>query len=497
MDLQAGHCLEISLLLRTEQWLADFFHLFHETSFFSKRADLFVVRRRLALSGEHPDREGQIICEGAEEETCDETNPTPQQTSLSSPKEKKARVEAGAEPSGPSSPVDADESTSESDGDQQPTSEGRRRKRLASKLPSGPAPGKDEHQSASEEVPESPGRNEEELEVASALLALQESFAAVVEPRGPASEPTLASAGTSLPLVPTYVLIPILATSTGAAEATASSPLQLFVHPVGVLVPSAPALVSTEASPTSISVERAGAFAASASSHTSSNDERPSTSSAVVGATACPGPREHPYYRIPTVDPLYRGVRRFNPERAKSFAFANLKTCVQLSRMRSLLAEELLTPPELDELAGLTSEILSYTYHYEHSSTKHLVPSIATQTLGRRYLLLDAVIAALQVLEEPPNELWWQQIVSVIPDDSLQESSYARVRYSPSTTFHRDLMKKLHRALQILKTGTRLSKEDTILLKRSLFCNRFSPRSFKDSKWDPWREDDKDAGERS
>ncbi|KAL8442142.1 hypothetical protein Emag_006624 [Eimeria magna] len=443
-------------------------------SFFSKHADLLVPGRRLAFDGEEPGPEGQTICKGSEEDAFDESGSASPQTSLFTPKAKKIRVEADGPdgpPRRPSHPADEDDSTSE----------GRRRKRRASERHSGFALSKDKHQTSSEEVSKPPERSGEELEAASALLALQETFATQVEPPTMLPEPTLASAGSTGLLVSPYVLVPIRATSTGASQATASIPLALLARSVQVFLPPAPALSSAGARLTAFGLEGAGVSVRDASSHLPRDEERPSTSSVVVTAAAYPGPREHPYYRVPTVNPLYRGVRRFEPERVKSSASATLKTCVQLNKMRLLLAEEQLGPLQLDELVQITYEILSYTYHYETFSTKHLSPSIATRILGRRYLFLDSAIAALQVLEEPLSEPWWKQIVSVIPDDTLQGSSYAPARRTPAAAFYSDLIKKLHGALQILKTGIRLSEEETISLKRSLFCSRFSPSNFRES----------------
>ncbi|KAL8448291.1 hypothetical protein Emed_003821 [Eimeria media] len=453
-------------------------------SFSTKQADLLLAGRKLAFDDDH---EEQTICKSSDEDTLNESDSRSPQTSLS----------ASELPGEPSHSGDENDSKSESEDAQPSTSEGRPRKRRASELHLGFVQSKDKQQTPSEEVHESVERSEEEMEAANALLTLHESFGMLSESTAIVQETSWASVGSTAPALSPYVLVPIRAASTAASQVTASSLHELLGHPVRVHLPTAPALSSAVASVTAAGLEGSGVSVGDARTGTLSEEERPSTSSAVETAAACSEPRVHPYYRIPSVNPLYKGVRRFQPERAKSFAFANLKTCVQLNKMRMLLAEDQLLPIQLNELARVTYELLSYVFYYETFSTKRLVPSVASRILGRRYLFLDAAVAALQVLEEPLSQPWWEEIVSAIPDDTAEGLLYAPARHTPATIFHRDLLKKLHWALRVLKTGTRLSEEETIGLKRKLFCSRFSPSAFKESKWDPWREDDKKAGEGS
>ncbi|KAL8271548.1 hypothetical protein Esti_004583 [Eimeria stiedai] len=104
------------------------------------------------------------------------------------------------------------------------------------------------------------------------------------------------------------------------------------------------------------------------------------------------------------------------------------------------------------------------------------------------------IVAALQVLWEPACRPWWNQVRNVIRDESLPETAYVPSRNASPERFHVDLMKRLHRALRILKTGRRLSKEVTIEIKNMIFCCKYPPTPFKHSRWDPWKADDRDFG---
>ncbi|KAL8448292.1 hypothetical protein Emed_003822 [Eimeria media] len=468
------------------------------------RRDSWVLTRRLSNEGDlpHASLDLQSLCE---EEEPEELNPTAPRTSASPPEAKKARVEAGGLPGGPSHSVDEDDLTSESEDVQPSTSEGRPRKRRASELSSGFVLIEDKHQTPSEEVPESPERSEQEFEVANALLSLQESFGKLTEPPTIVQEPSLASADPSVPPAPASVVSPTLASSIGEPQMPASSliHLPLLVQPVQVILPLVIPLVLAEASHAfadpRLDVNHALASTGSASLQAPPlNQEGLSTSSAAIAAAApCAGPREHPYYRVPRVDPRHRGKRRFEREAASSAAYAFANTYRQLSTMRALLAQEQLSPTQLNELARLTAEILSHIYYHERQPTWLEKPSNSTPILGRRYLLLDSAVAALQVLDEPVAGEWWERIMSVIPDDSLTIPFHSLARLQRSSPLLVDLMIKLHRALRTLKAGSRLLREETISLKRSLFFSPSAPRNFRNPRWDPWREDDKTNGDRS
>ncbi|KAL8271549.1 hypothetical protein Esti_004584 [Eimeria stiedai] len=313
---------------------------------------------------------------------------------------------------------------------------------------------------------------------------------------------------TSLPfasaVVPSTPSAPSSAATPGgegtASQMSAPTLLQLLLQPVKTSSPSASAVVPSTPSAPSFAA-RLGAdgtstltstLAVSASSVPSSDGEQPSTSSAAGASAAASRLRVHPYYRVPRVDPTHRGVKRFKPELATHPGVAFTNICSQLKRMRRLLVQEALGPLQLGELSQATTELLSSVYHFERTSTREESPSAAARILGRRFLELDVIIAALQLLEVPACGQWWNRIVDVIPDDTLALSSYFAAHADVAECFHIDLVKRLHSALRTLKTGARLPEGETIQLKRKLFCSRHSPSNFKVSTWDIWRADDRE-----
>ncbi|KAL8430817.1 hypothetical protein ACSSS7_005700 [Eimeria intestinalis] len=450
------------------------------------RAHSWVVTRKLSGDGHLSDSgsENLVVCEGSSDEAPGESDPHSAQAPLEPPIPKKAKVEAGGGLSGAQSAVE-EESTSGSDDERPSTSAGRKRKRKA---------GAPFSETVVAGEPESPARSEGELEAASALLSLQHSLAVASEPSMVAGEPSPAS-------VPSDVAVQVPATSVGASQMPAPTLVQLLLRPVKNPLPSASALLPTDPSAPSsaaaLSAEGAGAAAASTSSATSSEGQQPSTSFAAGSDASPPERRVHPYYRTPTVDPMHLTVRRFRSDWAADNAFAFTRLCSQLQKMRGHLVRDTLGPTQLDQLAQVTLEVVSYMYHYERASTKSAPPSHAARDVGRRYMELDMIVAALQVLGEPASGDWWDSIMSVIPDDTLAEPMYAPLHDTAAARFHANLLRRLHAAVRTLKRGVRLSEQETITLKRDLFCSRYSPSNFKTSRWDAWRADDRDFAEDS
>ncbi|KAL8446348.1 hypothetical protein Emed_005085 [Eimeria media] len=442
----------------------------------------WVITRKLSSDGDDSDSDsdGLIICEDSEEEEPGDSAQQSTQALLTPPKAKKAKVEGGEGHDEAHSSV---ESESGSDDDQPSTSAGQKRKRKA-RAPSSETP--------SGEGSVSPPRGDEELEAANALLDLQQSLMA-------SGEVPLGAEESSAAALPSDAPVHGPPTSAGASQLLAPVLIQPLTQPITILVPFGLTLVPTHvALPTPgavLVVEGTGVSVASTSPTPLPGEEEPSTSSAAGESAASPGPPVHPFYRIPAVNPLDRGVRRFKRERTTEFRIAFSKISHQLARMRSLLSKQTLGSMDLDDLAQVTGELLSYTYHYERASTARESPSVASRILGRRFLVLDAIIVALHVLGEPACGEWWDRIMDAIPDDTPEDpAAYTPSRFTPAAHFHVELMRRLHSALRVLKTGKRLSQAETIAIKRDLFCSPYSPASFRESRWDPWREDDKDFG---
>ncbi|KAL8269466.1 hypothetical protein Esti_006605 [Eimeria stiedai] len=171
---------------------------------------------------------------------------------------------------------------------------------------------------------------------------------------------------------------------------------------------------------------------------------------------------EHAFSRLPRVlggDPSIHGSFS-NPQRAVSCKWSPLVDVRGLQVLSTLLAQKELSRNQLQRVGDMVELVMGHLALNEGEPLLNS-PSRAIETLGYRFLLLDATVAALQLLGVSCSGPWWEQMVSHIPD----EYNY------PFT--------KLTAAIRILKGGHR--PQPKVL----------SPLRFLAPAWDSWREADK------
>ncbi|KAL8436649.1 hypothetical protein ACSSS7_001579 [Eimeria intestinalis] len=166
--------------------------------------------------------------------------------------------------------------------------------------------------------------------------------------------------------------------------------------------------------------------------------------------------RQHPYYRLPRVDPSHQSTRRFNPILATSRSLAHRSPTFSLQMMRELLLRESLTPEDLDVVCKLTHQLAAHANYFESQSTKRKPRYAALPILGRRFLVLEYLLCGLQLLGEPAQGAWWASVSNAVnsEDSPPTESSV----YTAQAVFNRQLSRQLCAALNTLKTGRRLTE---------------------------------------
>ncbi|KAL8436646.1 hypothetical protein ACSSS7_001576 [Eimeria intestinalis] len=200
--------------------------------------------------------------------------------------------------------------------------------------------------------------------------------------------------------------------------------------------------------------------------------------------------REHPFSRVPYVQPSDQAKRRFNPRRALYEGLPSHYVPGGLFRLRALLTRQSLGGGDLDQVAALLEEVVGYVYFRETRSCEDNHPSVAVRNLGRRLVLLDIIVAALQVLGEPLPAPWWVDFVDGIPIVTRQ--SIRQPDRNSVENQNLSMLEKITAALQILKTGVRPPKKDLVDIKKFLFTSPHGPYCFKKPRWDGWRADDDD-----
>ncbi|KAL8426717.1 hypothetical protein Efla_006218 [Eimeria flavescens] len=197
---------------------------------------------------------------------------------------------------------------------------------------------------------------------------------------------------------------------------------------------------------------------------------------------------QHLFFRIPRTDPSDQAKQRFSPFIATSAHVAQRRYSLRLYPLRALLVKEFLSAKELDEVVENVHYLVAGAWHFEDQKVCKPHTTRTVRELGRRYLVMDAVLAGLQVLGESTTRPWWRELAKRVNADNLDAKPITA--RTPEALLNAALSHKLCAAINILKTGARLSAEETVKLKRMLFCSPLSPSIFKLAQWDVWRRDD-------
>lgn len=327
---------------------------------------------------------------------------------------------------------------------------------------------------------------------------------------GPSEHPALGPqpdpAAFSAPLYPGYSmqLEPLdLSVRSGTHSEV---PLDLSLQPSRYLEPMKKSLVSPETPdiPPPVSPEQSVAQetqaaalptaealgAASAEGAAADMDdpiEGPSGASAHSPTQATP-PEQHPYFRLPVLQPEV-SIRPIDLSAAESTVLAPTRSAEALARLRGLLVKKELCQPEANEVLDCLERMMGHCMYYRTSSLVNLHEYRLVEELGMRFLLLDGILSGLHVLKQEVPTSFWKKLVDSIPHH-FEWDPVAKGRKSKHKQKHnRDTARKLRDAIEVLKTGKRLSAKETLEIKSLLFCNEHMPRRFQGEIYNPWRQD--------
>ncbi|KAL8438763.1 hypothetical protein Efla_003055 [Eimeria flavescens] len=515
----------------------------------NNRTEFRVASRKLSDNGNQTDSNQSLVsCSDAEQESVESTSGEPPSPSSQAPQTfpqaEEVRMRALATPEGTSFSVGEDASGMDT-GDQPSTSTGRGHKRLAGWRGSNLPPKKRKYPAFSDQHQAS--RSEAELTAAQGLLDLRKlirpeygtpKFAEL--PRDADLSLTEASPGTPS----TQVLSPTLTqTPLSSKEPSQTSPHQLSLvrhnpsaspglagpstvgaslgagHQTSPALRESPSIPRNKKHPadnagqeghpaterdlrddysTTSGGEQAstdkdvllhpeGVSASPEGFAAPAPEEQPSTSSAVSMPADSKPSSGHPFYRTPMVKPADQGVLRFH----SNLQVPTSRFYPLMNEARALLVLPSLSSEQLDQLALVMQQLVSYGYHYERRSMSGERRGRVCQVFARRYFLLDTVLAGLSVLGESASGPWWEAFAGAVSHEADERQGGSRMKFLPVSR-NRDLANRLGEALEILKAGKRLFAEETVNLKRELLFPPAAPRGFSRRRWDAWRKDDGD-----
>lgn len=199
---------------------------------------------------------------------------------------------------------------------------------------------------------------------------------------------------------------------------------------------------------------------------------------------------QHPFVRLPKVL-VTRSLPfiKIDFERAIYSSRGPWSALTALQRAQEFLSQEVLDETQLVDLAQVAGDLVSNAIHYQRQNVAKHQTYRAVVRLGTRFLLLDAVVSTLIVLDQTPDPFHWREFTESIGHAAPQPIITAN--YPPRAGFTLYLAQELSRGMRILKRGTRPLPYDLVKIKRMLFCSYLSPARFRDPEFDPWRLEDR------
>ncbi|CDJ53590.1 hypothetical protein, conserved [Eimeria brunetti] len=208
-----------------------------------------------------------------------------------------------------------------------------------------------------------------------------------------------------------------------------------------------------------------------------------------MAADKSPDPlSHHPFYRLPVLAPGVRTApfvlmasryhHNFMPPRV-------IYDC--LRSLRELFLKQSLNQSEADAVRCAAIRLAEFLLRWYSDPVKDGCAATIAYQLGRRYMILDAILSAIHVLGPSPQSLWaFGELVERIPLDAEVLETRGRGFKFRSNIL---VIKRLKLALQKLKNGVRPSATETVELKRNLL-NNVAHRYFRARQYDCWRRDD-------
>ncbi|CDJ64542.1 WGS project CABT00000000 data, contig 2.18, related [Eimeria necatrix] len=197
--------------------------------------------------------------------------------------------------------------------------------------------------------------------------------------------------------------------------------------------------------------------------------------------------RNHPFFRLPRLQPGVK-VQQFCVTSA--FAFPNMirHPSQTLGYMRTALAGDTLGESEANGVVLAAQRAVSHLLHFHQEEVPEKRVANAVFVLANRFLILDSLLCAIEVLGPAMvPHLWWDDLSRAIPSDVDPQ----HFQHHNETGWHlQELALRLSTAVTKLKKGHRLRPKETVNLKRELFCDELSPAAFRKRKWNSWRTDD-------
>ncbi|CDI87990.1 hypothetical protein EPH_0023290 [Eimeria praecox] len=232
--------------------------------------------------------------------------------------------------------------------------------------------------------------------------------------------------------------------------------------------------------------------AADAAGKPSAGASAPSTAAEVSSATAAALLRtdwilKHPYVHLPVLE---EGVKP--PDivlsASKFGKIRGLSLHEILLSLRHLFTKQTLNQDEANFLVTYVHDLAMASAAGAREAKRLIRPSHGLTNIGRHFLILDAMVSALNVLGVSRTSCpWWEDFAGCF--DANYRYTEPGLRAHDSGRANVTLANRLLAAISVYKGGKRPPPMEVVDLKRTLFFSPYGSTAFKGSKWEPWRSD--------
>ncbi|CDJ68362.1 hypothetical protein, conserved [Eimeria necatrix] len=192
----------------------------------------------------------------------------------------------------------------------------------------------------------------------------------------------------------------------------------------------------------------------------------------------------HPFYKLPVLE-ANAIVRKFCAVNAFGHTILLVHPSSALRFMQTSFAKQRINEREANGIIIESQRIVNHLFNFHRSAVPWRSASKAVLTLGLRYLMLDSLLCAIDLLGPAMDApQWWTKLVKSIPTKIAIKDLRLQLNRSKHYAL---LAERLSAASEAIKRGLRPGARETVALKRDLFCTELSLPLFKKPQWDIWR----------
>ncbi|KAL8425211.1 hypothetical protein Efla_004304 [Eimeria flavescens] len=198
----------------------------------------------------------------------------------------------------------------------------------------------------------------------------------------------------------------------------------------------------------------------------------------------------HPFFRTPRIRAGAKKNANYHIDEAFLMESQSTALIPSLREINKLFAKQELHTMDLTLLTSELQKLVKSASNILFSSLVNRRPGVAVKELGRRILVLDALLRAREVLGESLGlHLWFEGFVEKIPSKYQFALDRNGNKHAPQN--HKFAL-YLSKVLEKYRRGERPSAREVVRIKQRLVCDLEGPSYFTHSAFESWREANKE-----